>query len=274
LVAYPGEQVIIGGGADFGIRAGDGMQYLTIAGLVLRGRSVAVQIGGSGYRFVGNNISSPNANTQSGCWSSNFASDVKLLGNDIHDCGTDRSDKQDHAVYFSTDVNHVEMGWNADHDNLACYGVQFYSSPIGPGSGLNQYDLSVHDNEFYNQTCAAINFATIDPSKGAIEFYNNVVYHVGYQAASDGGVAACMFIPGFTNEGSSGNGTLTVYNNTFYDCGPAAFAFLDKDHSMRLTNNVIFVKPGSTYFTRDSNMNYVSSFNNLWFGNGSGPSQN
>ena len=82
--------------------------------------------------------------------------------------------KQYHAVYFTTDTNHVEVGWNHIHDNATCRAIQFHSSPLcvpscGPGdtTGFNQYDLSVHDNLIDGDACDGINLATVNPAAGA-----------------------------------------------------------------------------------------------------------
>ena len=191
IVGYPGSNVTIGGGADFGIR-GD-RSYITVANVALRGNQTSANPQWSnGLRYIANDISAPTTHVQMGCWSSNSVTDVKFLGNNVHNCGTSSSDKQDHAVYFSTDVNSVEEAWNSIHDNQTCYGTQFHSSPITAGSGNNQYDLHVHDNQFYNQVCSAVNFATVDPSKGTVEMYNNLVYNTGTSGAlSGGGGAEC-----------------------------------------------------------------------------------
>ena len=269
IIGYPGSNVTIGGGAEYGIR-GD-RSFITFANVSIRGDKAAANPTWSrGLRYIANDISAPTTHGQMGCWSSNSVIDVKFLGNNVHNCGTNASDKQDHAVYFSTDVNHVEMAWNADHDNQACYGVQFHSSPINEGSGKNQFDLHVHDNQFYNQVCAAVNFATVDPSKGTVEMYNNLVYNSGMRAASDGGVVACLYLAGITNTGSAGNGAVQVYNNTFYNCGATFLSDNDSFHPVNLKNNVVQITNGN-YLT--INQGGVSGSSNVWFGAGGGPRQ-
>ena len=270
IVGYPGSNVTIGGGADYGIR-GD-RSYVTFANVSLRGTITSANpTWSNGLRYIANDISASTTHVQMGCWSSNSVTDVKFLGNNVHNCGTSSSDKQDHSVYFSTDVNHVEEAWNSIHDNQTCYGTQFHSSPITSGTGNNQFDLHVHDNLIYNQYCSAINFATIDPSKGTVEMYNNLVYHVGYSIATDGGVASCLYVPGYTNAGSVGSGTVQVYNNTFSDCGPAVITINDASHKVSMTNNIS--QMNSTGYLVGSNVGQVSGTNNLWFGAGNGPSQ-
>lgn len=40
------------------------------------------------------------------------------------------SNKLYHTVYFSTDSINIDFGWNYLHDNRACRGLQFHSSPV------------------------------------------------------------------------------------------------------------------------------------------------
>ncbi|PYU32843.1 MAG: hypothetical protein DMG28_10345, partial [Acidobacteria bacterium] len=76
--------------------------------------------------------------------------------------------------------NHVEVGWNTIVPNGGgCRALQFHSSPNGAGTGFNQFDLSVHDNLIHDARCDGINFATVDPSQGKVEAYNNVIYRAG-----------------------------------------------------------------------------------------------
>ena len=67
-------------------------------------------------------------------------------------------------------------------------------------TGHNQFDLHVHDNLIHGDSCNGINFATVDPSKGPVEAYNNVIYHVGVADPKDGGGAfSCIYVAGITN---------------------------------------------------------------------------
>lgn len=57
--------------------------------------------------------------------------------------------------------------------------LQFRSSPLNGSTGYNQFDLAVHDNLIHGDVCDGVNFATVDPSQGAVRAYNNIVYAVG-----------------------------------------------------------------------------------------------
>jgi hypothetical protein len=161
------------------------------------------------------------ANDFYGCFQASLSSNILVYGNETTNVGIARATKQQHAVYLSTDTNHVDFGWNSIHDNRSCRALQAHSSPVGSGTGNNQYDLSIHDNLIYNDPCDGIELATVDPSKGKVEIYNNLIYQVGTgPSPGDGdGSYSCVRVYGLTNAGSAGGGTVEVYNNTFYDCG-------------------------------------------------------
>ena len=184
-------------------------------------------MGGTGWKIVGNDIECPGGDGQVGCVEASQASGIKFYGNEVHNAGAGPvASKFYHAVYFSTDSNHIDVGWNHIHDNLTCRAVQFHSSPLcrpdcgaRDQTGHNQFDLHVHDNLIHGDSCNGINFATVDPSKGPVEAYNNVIYHVGVADPKDGGGAfSCIYVAGITNTGPAGTGTVEVFNNTLYDC--------------------------------------------------------
>ena len=81
------------------------------------------------------------------------------------------------------------------------------------------FDLHVHDNLIHGDNCNGINFATVDPSKGPVEAYNNVIYHVGLMDPLQLGASfSCIYVAGITNNGVEGTGTVQVFNNTLSDC--------------------------------------------------------
>ena len=101
----------------------------------------------------------------------------------MHDVGSTSGtiDKYYHAIYFTTNSNHVDVGWNLVVPNPnrsttsgGCRAIQFYST-----GGADQFDLHVHDNVIHDAICDGINLATVDADKGTVEAYNNVVYRVG-----------------------------------------------------------------------------------------------
>src|SRR5581483_9406596 len=228
LVAYPGARVIIGSstGPEYAIRtpsiSGGPFSYWTLAGFTLLGRNESLDLTlVSNWRIVANDMSCPNGDGPAACFAAAASNNLKVLGNRIHDSGKPSGSKLYHSLYFTTDSNHIEAGWNVIANNHSCRGIQFHSSRDGANSGFNQYDLSVHDNLIHGQVCDGINFATIDPSKGPVVAYNNIIYDVGLGPDPPDGEAnyACISSPGITNSGSPGSGTAEWFNNTLYNCG-------------------------------------------------------
>jgi IPT/TIG domain len=297
LVAYPGARVTIGkaGGMEHGIRTPNipaREDWWVISQLHIIGGKQAIQISGTGWKIVGNEIECPGADGQVGCVETSGASRIKFYGNEVHNAGTPpTSSKYYHAVYFSTDSNHIDVGWNHIHDNFTCRAVQFHSSPLcNPGCGVsdetghNQFDLHVHDNLIHGDNCNGINFATVDPSKGVVEAYNNVIYHVGLMdPKSEGGAFSCIYVAGITNHGREGTGAVEVFNNTLYDCGANHSRNSDGSRgafsvgggpvqlSMRLRNNIVYLLPGEIYI--DGTKGQITGEKNLWFGAGNGPGE-
>jgi hypothetical protein len=297
LVAYPGASVTIGvaRGLEYAIRTPNiraREDYWVISQLHIIGGRQALDVSAIGWRIVGNDIECPGADGGVGCVETSQSSQIKFYGNEVHNAGAaPATSKFYHAVYFSTDSNHIDVGWNHIHDNGACRAIQFHSSPLcRPGcgdsdhTGQNQYDLHVHDNLIHGANCNAINFATVDPSQGPVEAYNNVIYHVGVRDPLEGGGAfSCIYVAGATNHGRPGSGTVEIFNNTLYDCAAdntrntegsrGAFSVGEGTTSlmMRLRNNVVYQLSGEVYL--DGAVSQFTGERNLWFGAGSGPSE-
>src|SRR5712692_7161033 len=294
IVAYPGASVTLGSDAtpQRAILAPDvvGKPWTdwVIAGLTLRANDAALEmVGAQRWRVVGNDISCPNGHGASACAHGDTALFVKFLGNNVHDAGTNQvggiaEQKLYHSVYFSTDSNHVEVGWNTIVPNGGgCRALQFHSSPNGAGSGFNQFDLSVHDNLIHDARCDGINFATVDPSQGRVEAYNNVIYRAGL--GPDPGASAnysCIAVLGGTNAGPLPglSAAVQISNNTLYDCGarqnPDSGGMVTGTNgaiAVAMNNNILFSLPGETYFTGSSKTANVTGSNNLFFGAGAGP---
>ncbi|MGZ4877496.1 MAG: choice-of-anchor Q domain-containing protein [Candidatus Angelobacter sp.] len=297
LVAYPGARVTIGKahGLEYGIRTPNiaaREDYWVISQVHIVGGRQAIDISGTGWKIVGNDIECPGGEGQVGCVETSQSSRIRFYGNEVHNAGAGPvASKFYHAVYFSTDSNHIDVGWNHIHDNFTCRAVQFHSSPLcRPGcgasddTGRNQFDLHVHDNLIHGDSCNGINFATVDPSKGAVEAYNNVIYHVGVaDPKDDGGAFSCIYVAGITNNGRAGTGTVEVFNNTLFDCGAnhsrnavgsrSAFSLGGGPAglTMRLRNNIVYQLPGEVYI--DGSKGQITGDKNLWFGAGNGPGQ-
>ena len=297
LVAYPGASPTIGSvTGSFGIRAPNlGAHYddWTLAGFSVRGKQAINLVAVSGWRVIANDLSCPNGNGPGACLSVTLSKRIRVLGDSIHDSGTIGAGNQYHSLYFATDSNHIEAGWNVIANNHSCRGIQFLSLPLGGNSGFNQYDLSVHDNLIHGQVCDGINFATIDPSRGPVLAYNNIIYSVGLGPDPPNGPSnySCIYSPGLTNNGNPGSGTAQIFNNTMYDCGPwgavagngsaGAISVAGGSPQVQFVNNIIVTLPGETSVGSSTNANLISGTNNLFGsvdingvpGPGSGPAQ-
>jgi hypothetical protein len=284
LIAYPGARVTLGNVTKtMSIRvAGDGCPgHLVFAGLALRGLDVAVDITGPnppilrGLRFVGNDVSCPNGNNQTGCLVGGFTDGVTILGNHIHDVGTNLDPRKVtnlyHAVYFGS-TNHLELGWNTIANVYGCRGIQIYAS----GSIL-QYGIRIHHDLIHDTQCDGIALYTVDPKLGPVEVYNNVIYNAGKGPQSgDGGDWACLLV---TGDNHPTGGSVKVYSNTMYNCGsfahppypsvggiiaggPAGF--------VEISNNIIYQLNPVASYVRDLSRNANAAFgsNNLFYGIG------
>jgi hypothetical protein len=288
LVAYPGARVTIG--AESGLQRGiltpaldDSFDHWVISQLIIRGETEAIDFegGAAGWRIVGNDISCPNGAGLSGCINDGIGNDstpgLKLLGNVVHDVAANVSTvtKYYHGVYLAS--NHIEIGWNVIRDGKTCRAIQFHDS-----DGPNEFDLVVHDNVIHGTVCDGINFATTDPSKGAVVAYNNVIYDVGLGPDPDDGssIYTCIYVANTTNEGAEGSGKVQLFNNTMYNCGPrgtgssGAVALADEGPvGIQMDNNLIVTVGDETYIARDSgNSPAITGANNLLFGGGAAPS--
>lgn len=146
-------------------------------------------------------------------------------------------------------------------------------------TGFGQYDISIHDNVIYNQVCDGINLATVDPSQGKVEVYNNVIHHVGIGPDPPDGSAhySCIYVAGATNNGPNGSGPVDIYNNTLHACGtkgPSAAAFgrgsVASDLYLNLNNNLVYQTSDVPYFTLTSPTSWgITGARNLWFSEGS-----
>ncbi len=288
LIAYPGAKVVIGdvSGPEFGVRTpairSGPFSHWVLAGFTIRGANTALKLDGvEGWRIVKNDFSCPKGDGAAACVEIAASSGINFIGNTVHEAGRIGASKRYQSVYFTTDTNHVEVAWNTLKHNASCRGIQFHSSPVSQDSGFNQYDLSIHDNDISGQICDGLNLATIDPSKGTIAVFNNMIHNVGTgPPPPDGGSSyACISSPGIVNRGNPGSGTVDIFNNTLVDCGsqggPTAGALNVGSNSpaVELTSNWIDQCGGHPYFTAGSDVTRISGLDNVWHGSGLGTQQ-
>jgi hypothetical protein len=284
LVVYPGATATVG--VESGIERGiltpaitGTFDYWTIAGFTLRGAVEAIDLEGTptGWRVIGNDISCPNGTGLSGCVTGG-PTNIVFYGNVVHDAAANVTTitKYYHGVYWGS--SHIDMGWNTVRDGKTCRAIQFHDT-----GGPNEFDLHVHDNVIHGTVCDGINFATVDPSQGTVEAYDNLIYDVGQGPDPADGAAsyAGIYVPGETEAGSPGSGTVQVFDNTIYDCGSwtqnsGAGALSNGGGNPSLTMNAVnnLVAAASAqeaYLAKDSAASLVGGNGNLFFGAGSAP---
>ena len=282
VMARPGGSVILGGDGyvSSGIRDYSD-EYMVVAGLTLTGTSNMSSAGsalafgetaaGPDMRAVGNTIYCPDCFGSAGALAGGFEGDSdtndEVLGNYVNgaSCAAPGglSNKQYHAIYIYG--NAQEIAWNKIANVCTYNGIQIN---FGPDDGLGYGNFSIHDNDIEGANGAGINLATLDPTQGPINIYNNIIHHVGIQPASDSdGAHACIASPG--EAPSAGSGTVNIYNNTMWDCSSdlntssvnnasAFLAFYETAQAgltFNLINNII-AQPAYTY-TSEQNV-YIS----------------
>jgi hypothetical protein len=283
-LAYPGATATLGSttGPGFGIRfaAREAVGYLVFGGIRFRGSQVGALASGDtpgifGMRFMGNDFEGREAS----CFISHFARGMVFNGNRAHDCGaSSRTKELEHGVYFSTDSNGIDMAWNEVGNVPSCRGIQVHSSPLdGLNSGFNQYNIRIHHNYIHDTFCDGIVLATVDPSKGPVEVYNNLLVRTGYGTPIDShGFFSCVYSPGYANLGPVGAGAVELYNNTMVDCGNARAGSgwtaavvngdINRNLALRLRNNIVVAAAGVPY----SLFGPLTGSNNLFQGGTAG----
>jgi len=265
LVAYPRATVTIGSasGQTYGVRAPSGdYGYWVLAGLTLRGAIEAVHVAGtSNWRLVNNDISCPHGTGTAACVRTSSTTQIKFLGNNVHDSGSTGSN---YASVQFTGSDNVEVGWNQIGNTRGCRALLFSTS------GSNQHGLMVHDNYVHDAVCDGISFATVDPSQGAVVAYNNIIQHVGVGPAPGGVESSYACI----NAGGSGLGSVQILNNTFYDCGARGNADsggISAATPVAVTSNIFELVAGESYVTPNTRTSDLSGSNNLFWGAGAIP---
>lgn len=281
IVAYPGATATIGSidGATYAIRVpqvGDSPAYYVIAGLTIRGGGEAMDVYTSDHWYiVGNDMSCDSAGGGYACFHAQSSTNLFLYGNYVHNI--QNNVKLFHSIYFTTNTNHVWVGWNevnADPTNSGqggCRGIQFYST-----GGADMYDLHVHDNTIENTICDGIAMTTVDADDGTVEVYNNVIAHAGTSIPA-GGLAhnTCIQL----GSQNSPTATAQVYNNSMYDCGAGAIGdgvagCYELAVPTTLQNNACYVVNGEPYLDSSSNSpcsDIKQSSTNDWYGGGTPP---
>lgn len=242
--------------------------YWTVFGFTAIGYNMGINVdyGGSDHnKIVALNIQCPAEppGTFFGCFMNSGPAYTLAFGNEVWNVGN--GGKETHGLYFGADGHDYEVGWNSVHDVLGCRGMQFYNG------STSTYNLSVHDNLVYNVPCDGIDMV-VDTSLGYANIYNNVFYHVGAGPDQGSQNAACIYT--LTNH--AGPTPIQVYDNTFYDCGALGSSIsgmLTVKVSTNFVNNIFYSTGSEQYITANTSTSNITGSNNIWFGQGNGPSQ-
>jgi hypothetical protein len=294
LQGRPGGTAILGGG-ETNINAISNTWsggYTVYSGLTLVGQgSNGSALNMWNYdRAVGNTLSCPSCRDEAGggiTAAEGAADGIEALGNEISQVSTNTallpngSNKQFHDVYVAG--NNWEFAWNRINSTAGYNGVQVNEDGV---SGF--YNFSIHDNDIADVNGSGINLSDIDPSSGFVQVYNNVIHHTGIALASDGGSDdphSCIAVKGYG--GSTGTGTVQIYNNTMYDCssylnatgsasseGESCAIFIPANQLNVTTNmvNNIAYEPSyahtsvyNVFICGDGTAGSISGSNNIWY---------
>jgi hypothetical protein len=279
LLAYPGATATIGTPSlTYGLRTpavGGTKNNWVLAGFSIQGQTGMDLLNVDSWRVINNDFYCPQGGGQSACMHTDTTTNYFFYGNYTHNVGDQHGsiDKFYHGNYYTTNSNHIWAGWNEVNNNPTgsttqggCRAIQFFST-----GGSNQFDLHIFNNYVHNAICDGLNFATVDPSKGTVEAYNNIVFHVGTgpDPANGSSNYTCISVGG----GSSAN--VLAYNNTFYDCGGrrTSDSGAADPGPLLMANNIVYQLSGESYISPNSNASLLSGSNNLWYGLSSAPSQ-
>lgn len=266
MLAYPGAVVKIGSsGTNYGIYVSNAPNMI-FAGLAIQGASEAIRMSkASGTQIISDNISCPTTTVAGACLDSGNSTSVKVYGNTIHDSGAPgTAQAQFDAVHF-TSGSGAQIGWNEIARTNGCRAVHFSTL-----SG-NQWNIAVHDNWIHDSVCDGISLANVDPSKGSVSVYNNVIARAGQGPYPGAGSSfACIAVAG------SGLGTVQINDNTLNDCGAqggSGAGAISATTPSALNNTIVNLTSAEDYLAIATPMSSWSGSHNLFNGAGTAPGQ-
>jgi hypothetical protein len=291
LIGYPGADARIGtedlnAWSTFVSGSPSPSTYWTIAKLRLQGRHVAASYH-TGFRLVGNHVSAPRGDDQTGAIGGIDSAELFVLGNELTNIGYPGTSKLYHPMYIqSAERNEPprlppsanrQIGWNYLHDNYAFDGINLYREGSHSAYMTN---TRVHDNVIVNQTGRGMLIGTYLTGDDN-HIYNNVIVNAGLGPPPAGPFAndpAFGYVCVDINAGAVGNPPTTIhfYNNTLVGCGfaggPLNTAGMVSvgnayDFALDFRNNIV-VSEGFPFVTPYSTTQKTSADANLWFGSG------
>jgi len=271
LVAYPGATVNVGSSSvERGFYWWSGGTYWVLSQFNVTANNVAFEFY-TGWRIVGNTITVPTGDGASAAIHGGY-SYIKILGNELYNCGVAEPSKLYHNIYVTNDngtaLTDFEIAWNIVRNSTANRGIQIYNNS---GTTTN---VSVHDNICHHLRGNGINIG--NGNTGTIEIYNNIIYK-------------CAQGPDFYNGSSDYNGILIVsnnatvylYNNLVYDCGytgggrdTGIFGILEFTGTIYPRDNIFYSngQDYEPYMSVNSSSPSTGAYKNIFYGKGSAPS--
>ncbi|MFC1747514.1 hypothetical protein ACFL2V_01765 [Pseudomonadota bacterium] len=246
-------------------------------------------------RYVGNEITDIEGKCASGqqggingnALTHDTVSNMKILGNHIHDWGCDQSSHFTHTTYMSNrsngsmDVAAWEYGYNYLTNNKTKFGLHSYDETFSGTCGDVTGTIRVHNNVIVNQKGPGISFGALNASgicwTVPLVAYNNILINTGLGPPDQNGVAAAAIR--IKDRGL--DSTVTLYNNTIYNWTTpahggrlAAIEISGKQDniSVDFKNNVFYTD--QDVFFENSDADYadnVTGRNNFWHFSGSNP---
>ena len=258
VMARPGAKVQIGavGNINYGIRSSE--PYLVVSGMAFTGSGASYGANNlaAGTRFVGNTITCPDCSGAASALDWDYNSTI--YGNAITNVSTTLgmpANKQYHAAYGGAGAG---ANYNYDFEYNRIWNTEAYNGVQFNNGSINLYNITFANNDIADVYGACLNLATIDPSLGYVNIYNNIFHHCGIGLSRDQahgqGYHSCI---SFAKNGAAvnGPGTVNVYNNTMVDCssylnsyiyttpiysGAVTIASKLPDITVNLVNNVVY----------------------------------
>lgn len=193
------------------------------------------------------------------------------LGNEIYDNAAPVSKNLAHSFYPSNGLDNLVIAYNYMHDNdwdaTGGYEISLHTDGIAvTGSGsVDTVNARIYNNriESGSGNVRGIGVGRVGENS-TIYIYNNIISVNKWST---------IFAAG---------GRVYIYNNTLHSAGPDANNIISFNgpsaypgiQGGEIANNILYANPDATYFPTTNNfiLNFDLVSNNLYWGNGAGPS--
>jgi hypothetical protein len=238
-----------------------GLHIESVAGSVSDGAPVNLQVKSDHWRVVNNELGPWPASSSAGDKAGGLVgngTDVKMLGNHIHDIG---GGTENHGIYLDTGATNVEIAYNDIHNVVSGNLIQTYDN-LGMGniSGLQIHHNLIHDGGRYGMNIAD---GTV-----SVRAWNNQIYNTTYAGIRINQDARASVSEVFEN-----NTLVNVCTNHPAEPGAIQNTWNATKGSIVFRNNIV-VKTRSACsdgYSNSASDGSISLSRNLWFGYVSDP---